>query len=82
MGIPCWPEGHATRFACEEEIPDTDYATMRRFGWGFVFARDDGSPSGEGPFYACPDHRSDCTEEEREEARRRNVEAKKQKDTP
>jgi hypothetical protein len=71
IGVQCWPEGHATRCPCENEIPDTDNATMNRFGWGFVYARDDGSTTGEGAFYACPEHRSDCTEEEREVARER-----------
>jgi hypothetical protein len=46
---------------------------MKRFGWGFVYARDDGSPTGEGAFYACPEHRSDCTEEERDIARERHA---------
>lgn len=79
-GVQCWPEGHATRNACDEEIPDTEYETMRRFGWGFVFAQDDGSPTGEGAFYACPEHRSDCTEEEREAARQQNRLAKLARD--
>lgn len=74
--VQCWPEGHATRFACEETIPDTDNATMNRFGWGFVWARDDGSASGVGPFYACPHHRSDITEDERVIALQRCEEAK------
>ena len=68
--IQCWPYGHNTRKGdCAEEIPDDCFETMRRFGWGFVFARDDGSASGEGPFLACPEHRSDCNDEERERAR-------------
>ncbi len=75
-GVQCWPEGHATRYPCENEIPDTDNATMNRFGWGFVFARDDGSPTGEGAFYACPEHRDDCTEEQREAARQRYANAR------
>ena len=75
--VQCWPEGHRTRSPCEEFIPDTDHETMRRFGWGFVYAPDDGAASGEGAFYACPEHRSDCTEEERESARQRNASAKR-----
>jgi hypothetical protein len=71
-GVQCWPEGHATRSACEREIPDTDYETMRQFGWGFVHARDNYQPSGIGAFYACPEHRDDCTEEGREIARTLN----------
>lgn len=74
-GVQCWPEGHATRYPCEAEIPDTDSKTMSRYGWGWVWARDDGAASGEGPFYACPEHRSNCTEEEREIARQRNIAA-------
>lgn len=69
MSVQCWPEGHGTRNACENEIPDVDNATLSRFGWGFVFARDDGSPTGEGAFYACPEHRSDLTEDGRDAAR-------------
>jgi hypothetical protein len=74
MTINCWPNGTNTRQpGCDATIPDSRYRTMRRFGWGFVQAVDAGSPSGDGPFYACPDHRDDCTEEEREAARKRNA---------
>jgi hypothetical protein len=76
MSVQCWPEGHATRCPCEAEIPDTDFKTMARYGWGFVFARDDGSPTGEGAFYACPEHRTDYrTDDERDGARRLYAEA-------
>jgi len=76
-GIQCWPYGHDTRKgACDEEIPDDSYESIRRFGWGFVYARDDGSPTGQGPFLACPAHRDDCDEEARERARQVNNLAK------
>jgi hypothetical protein len=76
-GIQCWPYGHGTRGGdCDEEIPDSNFETMRRFGWGFVFARDDGSPTGEGPFLACPEHRDDCDAEGRQRARQANHSAK------
>lgn len=48
---------------------------MDRFGWGFVWAPDAGSETGTGPFYACPEHRSDCSDEEREVARQRYASA-------
>lgn len=76
MGIQCWPEGYDTRYPCEAEIPDDNFETMDRFGWGWVWACDPGSASGTGPFLACPEHRSDCTEEGREVARERYAKAK------
>lgn len=75
--IPCWPYGHDTRNGdCDEQLPDDDHRTIERFGWGWVWDRDDGSGSGWGPFLACPEHRSDCDDEEREVARCRNAAAK------
>lgn len=80
MSIQCWPYGHNTRKGdCCEELPDDSAATMHHFGWGWVYARDDGSASGEGPFLACPEHRSDCDPDERERAREINAEAKAQR---
>jgi hypothetical protein len=70
------PHGHSTRDGdCDLSIPDTDYETMERHGWGFVWARDDGAADGRGPFAACPEHRGDCDEREREEAKARGSRA-------
>lgn len=76
MSVRCWPEGDLSQFDCDEEIPDSDFETMERYGWGWVWAHDSASASGTGPFCACPEHRSDCTEEEREVALRRLAQAK------
>lgn len=52
--IQCWGwEGK-----CDAVLPDDSEATMKRLGWGFMYARDDFSPSGMGPYFACPDHKS------------------------
>ena len=76
--VQCWPSGTATRsYECDEEIPNVDDETMTRFGWGFCEAHDAGAPSGLGFFYACPNHRTDCDEEERAYAWKRNAEAKR-----
>ena len=76
MSVQCWPYGHDHRAGdCDQEIPDDSSETMRRFGWGFVWARDDGSSTGDGPFLACPHHRSDLSDEERERALEINARA-------
>jgi hypothetical protein len=67
--VACWPSGSETRGACDETIPDSEWETLDAYGWGFVEAVPDyGSPAGIGSFYACPWHRSDCTDEERSDA--------------
>jgi hypothetical protein len=77
LSIKCWPYGHNTRNGdCCEVLPDDSSETMRRFGWGFVCARDDGSDSGEGYFLACPEHRDDCDGDALEHARQANRLAK------
>ena len=64
--IRCWPNGSRGKDRdCDETLPDGDFDTMERYGWGWVYAPDDGSPIGTGAFYACPYHRTDCTKEER-----------------
>jgi hypothetical protein len=80
MSVQCMPNGSISgRRDCEETIPDASDETMRKFGWGFVEAVPDfGSPCGVGAFYACPDHRSDCTEAQLAAARIRNAAAKAQ----
>lgn len=76
--VQCWPDGHLTGHGgCEEILPDSEWETIEKFGWGWVEARDAGSESGLGMFYACPWHRSDCTPEERAAAISRNEAAKK-----
>ena len=77
-GIPCWPNGTDSQHGrdCEATLPNTDHKTLEQYGWGFVCAPDTGSCSGQGMFYACPDHRDDCTEGARAEYRRRYEKAR------
>lgn len=50
---------------CHASIPDSEYETMEKHGWGFVEAPDSGAPEGPrgevglGYFYACPDCKQD-----------------------
>lgn len=50
--MTCWGDG------CEARIPDSSDEAMRAAGWGFMYARDDFSPTGMGAYFACPDHKS------------------------
>ncbi len=71
MCVNCWPEGTSGK-PCEATIPNTNYETMKRYGWGFTLAPDAGSSTGDGAFYACPEHRDDVKDDvHREDARRR-----------
>lgn len=52
--MQCWGwEGK-----CDAVLEDSSEHGMKAAGWGFMYARDDFSPTGMGAYFACSDHKS------------------------
>lgn len=53
-----WAHGN---YQCEKTIPDSEWKTMQKHGWGWLMQFDPGMPEGVlGYYQACPDHKWEC----------------------